>query len=126
MYISSGHIFIYLIIECSNVYAPPPPIIFTYMDTSPLLVRDCKCKTRPGTEGLCEWRGLYRVTPALTRSFGFSSLIQRTATFIQSPLTSHRVGGGGGPFLNQKLTGNKSMGIWVRIDPMHPLVCSTL
>jgi hypothetical protein len=49
-------------------------------------------KFRPllGAQDLWAGRNLYRATPAVTRSSGFSGLIRRTALFSRLPLTTHK------------------------------------
>jgi hypothetical protein len=48
-----------------------------------------KFKHMIGAQGLWAGRNLYRATPAVTRGFGFSGLIRRTAS-VQSPLMTHK------------------------------------
>jgi hypothetical protein len=74
----------------------PAQEYFTHMKTSPLL----------GAKGLWAGRGLYRVTPAVTRDLGFSGLIRRTAPF--SRLLRH-TRGCGGSILARILTGYNSV-----------------
>jgi hypothetical protein len=80
----------------------PAQEYFTYMETSPLPVKDCKIWPMVGAQRLWAGSNLYRATPAVTRGLGFSGLIRRTVPF--SSLLRH-TRGCGGSILTRILTG---------------------
>jgi hypothetical protein len=69
-------------------------------------VKGCKFRPMLGAQGLWAGRDLYRATPAVTRSLGFSGLIWRTAPF--SRLLWH-TRGCGGSILTRIVTGPQSI-----------------
>jgi hypothetical protein len=81
----------------------PVQEFFTRMETSPLPWRAAKFRPMLGSQGLWAGRNLYRATPAVTRDFGFSGLIRRTAQF--SRLLRH-MGGCRGSILTRILMGS--------------------
>jgi hypothetical protein len=80
----------------------PAQEYFTYMETSPLPVKEKKNMPMLCAQGLWAGRYLYRATPTMTLDLGFSGLIWRTSPF--SRLLRH-AWGSVGPFQTRILTG---------------------
>jgi hypothetical protein len=97
----------FLLIDWLFTGLRPAQEFFTYMEASPLPVKDCKLKPMLGAQGLWAGRDLYRATPAVTKDLGFSGLIRRTAPF--SRLLRH-TRGCGGYILTRILTWSISVG----------------